>query len=49
MDAQTWKEIWFYVFWVGSGMFYLIVAVVAAKCMGDIKEMIRAMIASRKD
>ena len=45
MDAQTWKEIWFYVFYLASGLFYLIVVITAAKGMGDVKEMIQKMIA----
>lgn len=49
MDVQIWKEIWFYLFWSASGLFYITVIVVAAKGMGDVKEMIRAMLDAKKE
>ena len=49
MDAQIWKEIWFYLFWLASGLFYITVIAVAAKGMGDVKEMIGAMLETKKE
>ena len=48
MDAGTWKTIWHVVLIVSSLMFYGIVVVVGVKGMGDVKEMIAAMIAEKR-
>ncbi len=49
MDMQTWKDIWFYVFYLASALFYTIVAIVAAKGFGDVKEMIQGLTAGKKE
>ena len=49
MDAQVWKEVWFYVFCLASGLFYLTVLVTTLKGLGDVKKMIRAMIAGGRE
>ena len=35
MDAQVWKEIWFYVFYLASGLFYLTVLITTLKGLGE--------------
>ncbi|NKB66538.1 MAG: hypothetical protein GKR89_05715 [Candidatus Latescibacteria bacterium] len=44
MESTIWKEIWFYIFFVAVGLFYLVVAVVAVRGAGDLREMIDNML-----
>lgn len=46
---ETWKDIWFYVFFIASGMFYLIVVTVAAKGFADVKEMFTSLLSMKRD
>lgn len=44
---ELWKDIWFYVFFIASGLFYLIVIAVAIKSLNDVKGMIKGMLTER--
>ena len=49
MESATWIEIWSYVFLLSCAFFFGTVAVVALRGFGDMADMIRAMIARRRE
>ena len=48
MDVETWKSIWYLVFFMASATFYTVVLIVAIKGMGDVKEVVGKMIKGRR-
>ena len=44
MESTIWREIWFYVFFLAVGLFYLIVGIVGFKGAGDLREMVGNML-----
>ena len=49
MESATWIEIWSYVFLLACAFFFGTVAVVALRGFGDVADMIRAMMARRRE
>jgi len=49
MEAQGWQTLWQVVFYGSSVLFYGTVLIVAFKGFGDVVEMVRNMLASRRD
>jgi hypothetical protein len=48
MDISSWQNMWFYIFFIASLMFYGTVVVVAYKGIGDVRAMIGKMIEARR-
>ena len=48
MDIETWKDIWYMVFFTASTIFYIVVVVIAIKGMGDVKDVVKKMIEGRR-
>ena len=47
MGLEAWKDLWKFVFFGASLVFYLVVVVVGWKGMGDVKAMLKTMLAER--
>ena len=49
MDMQSWQGLWEVVFYGASGLFYIVVTVVAVKGLGDLKEMLVKILSGKNE
>ena len=48
METQSWQGIWEVVFFGASSLFYIVVAIVAVKGLGDLKEMLVRILSDKR-